>query len=145
MIKDGALSVTGEGRLQGKNVGFYLIGDQATIKFSPKTEIELSAPVDGLMAGILFFEDRNAPVGRTHMIRSNNAREMVGTVYLSRGVLIVDTTKRVADQSAYTAIIARRLKLFSGPHLTLNTDYDDTDVPVPFDINVGARHVVLSE
>jgi hypothetical protein len=46
-------------------------------------------------------------------------------------VLYIDANKPIADQSAYTIVVARRVELYSGPNLVLNTDYGGTDVPVP--------------
>ena len=37
----------------------------------------------------------------------------------------------MADQSAWTAIIASQIQLFAQPNLVLNSNYDQTDVPVP--------------
>lgn len=135
VIKDGELEISDEARLVGENVGFYLTGDEAKMKFQPNTTIELSAPKDGPMAGLLFFEDRNNMEGARHAIRSNDARSFVGTIYLSRGGLVVDATKPLFDQSAYTVIIARTMDMFSGPNLVLNSDYGDTDVPLPSELS----------
>lgn len=82
------------------------------------------------MAGLIFFQDRAAAV-TDFVIESNYTRKLLGTIYLPKGNLIVKADNDVADQSAYTAIVVQKLQLFSGPRLVLNTDYDDTDVPVP--------------
>ena len=58
-------------------------------------------------------------------------------------VLLIDSKKPVADQSAYTAIVANSIELNSGPNLILNSDYEATDVPVPSGI-AGSSQVVLS-
>lgn len=130
IIKDGPFLVQ-DGTLTGTNVGFYLRGDAATFRFDPKTTIDLTAPKDGPLAGFLIFEDRQAKELREHRIQSDNARNLLGTIYLSRGRLLVDAKKPVADQSAYTIIVARRLDLNEGPNLVLNTGYASTDIPVP--------------
>lgn len=130
VIRDGPLIVQ-DGTLIGTNVGFYLKGDAATFRFDSKTTIDLTAPKDGPLAGFLIFEDRQAKDLREHRIQSDNARNLLGTIYLSRGRLLVDAKKPVADQSAYTIIVARRLDLNEGPNLVLNTGYAATDVPVP--------------
>lgn len=130
VIRDGPFVVQ-DGMLTGTNVGFYLKGDAATFRFDPKTTIDLTAPKDGPLAGFLIFEDRQAKELREHRIQSDNARNLLGTIYLSRGRLLVDAKKPVADQSAYTIIVARRLDLNEGPNLVLNTGYASTDIPVP--------------
>ncbi|GLS68276.1 hypothetical protein GCM10007890_02880 [Methylobacterium tardum] len=68
---------------------------------------------------------------RTYRIISDNARTMLGTIYLPAGRLVIDADKPVADQSAYTVIVAAQLNLYEGPNLYLNANYDGTSVPVP--------------
>jgi hypothetical protein len=55
-------------------------------------------------ASFLFFEDRNAPQLREHRIASDNAHTLLGTIYLPRGRLVVDSSKPVAAKSAFTII-----------------------------------------
>ena len=83
------------------------------------------------MAGLLIFEDRTASKTEKHEITSDNARLLLGTIYLPNGTLKIDSDAPVADKSAYTAIIARAIELQEGPTLYLNSDYEATDVPVP--------------
>ena len=53
--------------------------------------------------------------------------------------LHVDANSPIADKSAYTAIVARMLTLYGGPHLVLNSNYEQTDVPVPKGIRGAAQ------
>jgi len=66
-----------------------------------------------------------------HEIRSSDARQLLGTFYLPKSTLRVDTERPVADQSAYTIIIADKIELEGKPSLYLNSDYASSDVPVP--------------
>lgn len=145
IVKDGPFVVGSNAIVRGDNVGFYLDGDTATFEFTSKATIELTAPNDGDLAGILFFEDRNAPLLRDHKIFSENARILLGTFYLPNGRLVVKTAKPVADQSAFTAIIARQLSLDLNPTLVLNTDYSATDIPVPSGLSGVGGRIVLSK
>ena len=131
IIHNGLLKVGDKAQMTGENVGFYLSGLLTLMQFDSDTTIDLTAPKSGPLAGILFFEDRKAPPLRVHRIGSNNARNLLGTIYLPVGTLLVDANAPVADQSAYTAIVAYSLQLQEGPDLQLNGDYDSTDVPVP--------------
>ena len=131
VIKDGPLNVDSNAELEGEYVGIYLVGSKSTFRFASNAELDLSAPKDGPLAGLLFFEDRNAPKLRRHDILSNYAHNLLGTIYLPQGRLVVDADNEIADQSAYTAIIVRQLELYAGPNLVLNTDYSATDIPVP--------------
>ncbi len=145
VIKDGPLAADLGAHITGENVSFYLLGDDATFYFGPEAKISLTAPKDGPLAGILFFEDRNAPEGRVHRILSDDARVLLGTFYLSRGVLAVASLLPVADQSAYTAIVAKKLQMSGSPTLVLNADYSDTDIPVPEGVGPVGSTVFLRE
>lgn len=131
VIRDGQLKVDDQAILFGRNVGFYFTGTAASFEFLSSSTVNLGAPKDGPMAGILFFGDRAAPDTREYKITSNNARTLLGTIYLPRGFLTVDAKNAVADESAYTAIVTQRIELKQSPNLVLNTDYGMTDVPVP--------------
>lgn len=145
VIKDGEFKVDTNATLTGDNVGFYLTGNNTNFYFWSNSTIELTAPKDGPMAGILFFEDRSVTPLTYHRIKSNNARILVGTFYLSQGVLDVSTSRPVADQSAWTAVIARRVELSVQPRLVLNVDYGSTDIPVPSGINAVSKTIVLEK
>lgn len=144
VISGGPLEILGMSSATGDGVGFYLTGADSNLNVSPETHIAFSAPTDGPMAGLLFFEDRDAPGERRHRISSNDARKLIGTIYLPLGTLTIDANKPMADESAYTAIVVQNLVLMSGPQLVLNTDYGATDVPVP-DGLAGSKQIVLSD
>ena len=68
---------------------------------------------------------------------------LLGTIYLPQGRFTVDAEQSVAEESAYTALVVKRLELSAGPRLVLNTDYDETDVPVPVGVGpTGATRLV---
>ena len=164
VIDNGPLVVDHGGALSGTNVGFYFTGDKGGLLFDVKSTISLTAPKDGSMAGLLFFENRSvsAPVDpptgekptppppgsppmRVYRIVSDNARNLLGTIYLPAGRIIVDANKPVADRSAYTVIVARQIELFDGPNLYLNVNYSGTDVPVPSGVGPGtASQITLA-
>jgi hypothetical protein len=153
VIDNGPLVVDHGGALTGSNVGLYFTGDKGGLLFDVDSTIRLTAPKDGPMAGLLFFENRSVtapvppPLGvkltpppppppgsppmRTYRIVSDNARDLLGTIYLPAGRIIIDANKPVADLSSYTVIVARQVELFDGPNLYLNTNYAGSDVPVP--------------
>ena len=143
VVKDGPLNVEDEAELTGDYVGFFLTGKDSIFSFAPDTEIELGAPKDGPMAGLLFMEDSSVSGVRVHEIKSNDARQLLGTIYLPKSILLVDANAPVADQSAYTAIVVMRLWLQEGPTLVLNSDYSATDVPVPSAMTGG--RVILKQ
>lgn len=143
VIKDGELLVDEDAKLTGNGVGFFLVGNNATITFKRRSSIDLSASDQGPLAGILFFEARSRPTGTRHQILSDDARNLLGTIYLSRGEIYIDANNPIADKSAYTAIVARKVTLFGGPNLVLNANYDLTNVPVPEGIRGVAQPAKL--
>ena len=144
VMKDGPLEVTMTSTITGENVGFYLTGDNALFLFAGGSTVSLTAPKDGPLAGLLFFEDRSNPAGRYHEIVSENARKLVGTIYLPKGNFAVSSKKPVADQSAYTAIVANTIQLNKYPVLVLNSDYELTDVPIPSGLGTKGGSVFLT-
>jgi Flp pilus assembly protein TadG len=142
IMNNGTLTVSLGGKLVGKNVGFFLTGALSTIQFGPSSTISLTAPRTGDMAGMLFFEDRDTIFAIPHRIASNNARNLVGTIYIPGNTLTVDSKDPIADQSDYTVIIARKFEMKDGPELVLNTDYESSLVPVPEGVGNKARPIV---
>lgn len=100
VITGGYFKVSDSAKLMGENVSFYFHDDLSTLEFKSNTTIDLSAPKDGPMAGILIYENRAALLGRTFVISSQNAHRLLGTIYLPRGILKVDAKGKVADLSA---------------------------------------------
>jgi hypothetical protein len=131
VIEGGEFAIVGQGSVVGRDVGFYLKGPDAVLNFAGQSIVEFSGRIEGNMAGMVFFEDRDAPLGREHRIATLLTRELTGTIYLSRGRLLIDPKARVGEKSAYTAIIAHTLELRDGPELILNADYGASAVPIP--------------
>ena len=144
IIKDGAFRISDEAKVTGNHVSFYLTGKETVLEFDDQAMVSLTGARSGAMAGLLFFEDRAAPLNNTHRIRSDGVGNLTGTIYLSRGLLRIDPNASVAQDSAFTAIIVNRMELDEGPKLVINSDYGATDVPVPEGIRISAS-VSLSQ
>jgi hypothetical protein len=165
IIKDGPLIVDGGASISGTGVGIYLKGIGANLMFDADTTVNLSAPKDGPLAGILIFDDpsgASAPAKapksgrgasgranktgapRQHQILSDNARKLLGTIYMPQGEIIIDATQPIADKSAYTVLVVNQLHLYSGPNLVLNSDYSASDVPVPPGVGPFGAKIFLS-
>ncbi len=145
VIKDGDLEMSGNATMIGVNVGFYLTGTAAKVRFANSSNVSLTAPKTGAMAGILFFEDRNSPTGRVFEISSKDARTLVGTIYLPKALLEVKGKSKFAELSDWTAIIVRELQVENGPEIHLNSDYAGSDIPVPDGIAGESGRVFLTE
>ncbi len=130
VFKDGPLVISSNASLTGTGVGLYFTGTGAVFNASSNSIVDLVAPTSGSMAGLIIFQDRNNAEA-DFLIKSKKASNLLGTIYLPNGNFIVDTNNKIAEDSAYTAIVALRLLLRKKPNLVLNTDYDSTTVPVP--------------
>lgn len=143
IMKDGPLSIRGNSSIIGEHVGFYFTGTDAVFDFRASTQVVLSAPKSGELSGILFFEDRNSVVDRVFAIRSKDAEKFEGTVYLPKGTLFINKASRVGQLSKWTAIIVKKLKIGTGPALVVNSDYANSDVPVPDGIGSNSQTRLL--
>jgi Putative Flp pilus-assembly TadE/G-like len=145
IIRDDKFSISGTASVQGSNVAFFLKGDEAELNFVGNSTINFSGAETGPMAGLLFFGDPAADDTIKPRINSAHTDTLTGTIYLPHGELTIDPTGgTVAENSAYTAIVTKTLKLAGGPEVVLNSDYGATHVPVPAGIQATAE-VVLSQ
>jgi hypothetical protein len=166
VVKDGPLLVDKNAAVSGTDIGIHLKGTGANLTFDTASTVSLSAPKTGPMAGLLIFDDpsgASAPANppgppppgattgptpsgppREHKILSNNARTLLGTIYMPQGRLIIDATSPIADKSAYTVLVVRQLNLYSGPNLFLNSDYGASEVPIPNGVGPYGGEVMLT-
>ncbi|WP_186442288.1 TadE/TadG family type IV pilus assembly protein [Methylorubrum populi] len=173
VMKDGPLIVDKKATMSGRDVGFYFSGNNSGLLFDKKTTIDLSAPTTGVMAGLLMAEDPyvTLPIDpvlavdtllgdtitptppplnaskpmRIYRIISDNARTMLGTIYLPAGRLVIDSSRPVADLSAYTVVVAQQINLYEGPNLFLNADYNRSSVPLPQGVGPISGRLVISQ
>lgn len=158
IIKDGPLIVDGGASLKGSGVSIYLKGPNANLTFATASTIHLTAGKSGPLSGILIYDDPTGAAApetsgkhpkpdkspREHSILSDDARMLLGTIYMPKGRLIIDATKPVADRSAYTVLVVQQLDLYEGPNLVLNTDYRASDVPIPEGVGPYGGKVLLT-
>jgi hypothetical protein len=167
VLKDGPLTIDAASRLIANNAGFYLTGANTVLAIDDTTTIRMLAPKSGPLAGILFFEDRAAPAGQSHIMGSRNAQELLGTFYLSRNTLVVGYAPTTAGtaisncniapnfqgkcppanaalsaNSAWTIVIARQILVNSGVKLVLNSNYASSPVAPPREIILPAPRLV---
>ncbi|GGH28862.1 hypothetical protein GCM10007036_38360 [Alsobacter metallidurans] len=123
----------------GAGAAFYFTGQKSRFDFDDEAQVSLVAPRTGELAGFLFFEDPGrADAGQaplTYEITSKSVSQLLGTVYLKNGILKIDLDTKgpgaLADKSAFTVVVTRRVQLKDGPNLVLNSNYAGSSVPVP--------------
>ncbi len=145
IIKDGDMQVLGTSRIFGEEVGFYFVGNGADLFMQDSVDVSLSAPLTGPMAGVLIWQDPAGKTIKVFEVASNNVKTLVGTIYLPKGKFLGRANAPVAQSSAYTAIIADKIELLGGVNLVLNTNYEDTPVPVPGGLAGAGNQVVLRQ
>lgn len=153
IFKDGDLTVRDNAELRGKHVGLFFQGGPSYFRFVDDALIELSGPKDGAMSGLLIWRERQQnqidqqsgkPPAQTNAITSNRTNKLTGTIYLPQGQLYIGAKAPVAQVSDYTVILARKVELYDGPNLVLNTNYAGSDVPVPQDLGpIGLKNLRL--
>lgn len=145
VMKDGPLQIKDKTRLSGEGVGFYFVGADARLLFEDKAVISLAAPVEGAMAGILFWQSPTATGRDRFEVKSNFVDRLVGTIYLPSAEFFAFASDEIAEDSEYTVIIADRIHLTGRTTLVLNSNYALTPVPPPMGLAGVGKQVVLRD
>ncbi len=137
VVKDGPFKVEDGASVEGVNAGFFLTGTKALIDIASKTSIRFTAPKEGPLAGMLFYEDPMNVAG-VHKINSRDASVLLGTFYLPASTLEVGapggyalSTDTIGAQSSWTIVVAKKITISDGLNLVLNADYEGASVPAP--------------
>lgn len=107
IIKDGPLALKGSAKLSGAGVTLFLTGPGAVVSFKAKTQLDLAAPTDGELTGVLIFQDRD--YGGTHDWKGKAAAMLQGVVYLPEGTLVSKNQNYITPETSCTVLIARTL------------------------------------
>ncbi len=145
VIKDGPLEVLRTSKVHGENVGLYFTGRTADLYFQEASDISLSGPVTGPMAGVLIWQQNDPRAAKMFEVRSTNVHTLTGTIYLPNSTFYASVDAPVAQSSAYTAIVARKIALDGNVELVLNDDYGSTNVPVPGGVGAAGGEVFLRD
>jgi Putative Flp pilus-assembly TadE/G-like len=124
----GDLDMKGDSALKGEDV-VLIFGGNERFDFGDRTLVELSARRTGRFAGFLVATHQLNL--RDFAISSNNVKQLLGTIYIPNAELIISATGSVAQESAWSVIVARAITLKNNPKLVINTSYVSSGVPVP--------------
>jgi hypothetical protein len=90
ILLGGGLNASGNVSLSGSNLTFYdtfnASYSYAPISIAGNLNVNLSATTSGSLAGMLFFQDRNAPSGTQSFVGNSNTT-LVGAVYFPKSQL----------------------------------------------------------
>lgn len=138
----GKLTLQEGATLKGTDVALIFDKD-SRLDFKDNAAIELEGRKSGTFAGFVIGTTR----ANTHEFRisSNNARKLLGTIYVPNATLTIDGAgSKVADQSAWTVIVADAIKMRGSPNLVINSNYAGATVPVPAGVGKN-RGVALTK
>lgn len=131
----GQLDLNGNSTLRGDDVAL-IFSDTSSFSFSNAADIEITGRRTGTYAGFLVMTTRDNQ--RDFMIQSNKVKELLGTIYIPNARLVVSTKGNVAQDSAWSVIVARSILLQDSPVLVINTGYAGSNVPVPAGVGPSA-------
>ena len=82
----------------------------------------------------------------TFSISSDAARQLLGTIYIPSATLAVSgVSNRVADQSAWTVVVAKAVNVGGSADLVINANYAGSTVPVPAGVGPRGGSVMLTK
>lgn len=119
IIDEGEFETVGSTSMHGTGVTFILTGSgtsYATLKFAGGTNAQLSAPTTGPYAGILFYQDRNAPSfqGSTLIddsILGGSETDFTGVIYFPKQEVLFTGGSAVGGTNSCLHIIARKVTI----------------------------------
>jgi hypothetical protein len=119
------------GTLRGEDV--VLIFDEGeTFHASQSSTISLTGRTTGNWAGFVIVTTRAND--EIMDISSSLVDKLLGTIYLPNATLLVDAAGAVAEDSKWSVVVAKNIKLDQSATLVINTDYAGSTVPVPLGV-----------
>jgi hypothetical protein len=130
------VTLQGNGRLEGDDV-FLFFDHGSDPQFSgPYVRVNLVGRKTGPYAGLVM-----ATVGGNQpdiVIPGERVERLLGVVYVRNGFLGVTGNGVAAEDSAWTVVVAKEVRLSGGASIRINADYDGSDVPVPEGVGPNA-------
>ncbi len=127
IIKGGTFTLGGGIKITGTGVTIVLTGsgsNYATANIGNGVTVTLSAPTSGTMAGLLFYQDRNAPNSGSNTLQGGAAMSLTGALYFPSQKLVLNNGAKTA--AACTQLVAWRLEFQGGA--TLNSTCTGTGI-----------------
>lgn len=115
--------------LVGEDVALVM-GSRSSLNFSEQATVRLKGRKSGLFSGFVIATPRENT--GTFAISTDNARELLGTIYAPNATLFVTgRNNSVAEESAWTVILAKQIEVAGSARLMVNAAYAGSGVPVP--------------
>lgn len=135
----GDLVMDGQASLSGTGVTLVFTSKNSnygSAKISGGATVNLSAPTSGPLSGIVFFGDRNEPVGTTFNIEGGTNQTFTGAIYLPKAAL--NYAGGANNFSGCTQIIADTASFVGTSNLAVNCTGDGT-------LQIGKQAATLVE
>ncbi|MEE8507199.1 MAG: hypothetical protein V3S40_13385 [Kiloniellales bacterium] len=125
VLNGAALVFNGQATVSGVDVSFYLTensGMSDNITISGGANVSLSAPSDGPLPGVLFYQDRAAPSNVTHRFTGNAEMDFDGVMYFPNQAVQFSGNSELEDSEA--VIIADTVSFTGNTEVELETEPD---------------------
>lgn len=120
-----------------------IFGTTKKINFADRAVVELGARRSGPFAGFLIVTTRDNVEQFT--IASDHVSKLLGTIYIPGAELKVSTAGNVAQDSAWSIVVADTLTVEKNPVLVINSGYVGSGVPVPQGVGPNRNAPTLSQ
>ena len=124
----GEFTFFGNSRLQGKDV-VIIYDKDSEAKVIGNASIDLSGRTTGEFAGFVMATTRD--FDQKFEIKSSNVDKLLGTIYMPSAELDISANGNVAENSAWSVIIAKSINISNNAQLVINKNYVGSGVPVP--------------
>jgi len=138
------IQLQGHGRLEGEDVFLFFDQGSDPLFGGVKARVNLVGRKHGPYAGmVLATIGGNSPdiglPGRNGIrLPGRNVEQLLGVVYVRNGFVEVNGNGVAAEESAWTVIVAREIRLRTAAGIRINADYESSDVPVPDGVGPNA-------
>lgn len=127
VMKNGPLVVSENSQVAGEGVTILLTGEDSYLDFEGSSMIDLSAPKDGDLQGMLMIQDPR--YSNDHYWNGDSRTNLVGVVYLPTGALTADSSNNVTPYRACTVLITKDLGISNKSSISIDiSDADCRDV-----------------
>ena len=136
-LKGGGLQIQSNSTAEGFGVGFFNTQgggyNYESINILSGSEVRFSAQsVDGagVMAGVLFWQDRTIPGDYDNKIQSDTNSWFEGTLYFPTQHLMFHSNTVGDSAASWTIVIANTLEVSSGTQVAINSNFEGTGSPI---------------
>lgn len=129
VFRDGPLKVSGGATIRGSGVSFLFTGEDAVLELQSGAQIELTAPTDGTMQGMLVFQDPR--YGGEHVWDSERPAKLVGTIYLPNGDFLSSGKSGITPVRSCNVLIARTILFKKGSGMSIDLGSADCQKSLP--------------